>query len=70
MTERPPLHQRCFTSEAVETEIDRVRARIADEELGRLFANALPNTLTDTLPFDGEGWPARPNGLIRSGFRP
>jgi meiotically up-regulated gene 157 (Mug157) protein len=25
---------------------------------------------TDTLPFDGEGWPARPNGLIRSGFRP
>ena len=25
---------------------------------------------TDSLPFDGEGWPARPNGLIRSGFRP
>jgi uncharacterized protein len=25
---------------------------------------------TDTLPFDGEGWPARHNGLIRSGFRP
>jgi len=25
---------------------------------------------TDTLPFDGEGWPARPNGLIRSAFRP
>jgi uncharacterized protein len=25
---------------------------------------------TDTLPFDGAGWPARPNGLIRSGFRP
>ncbi len=25
---------------------------------------------TDTLPFDGQGWPARPNGLIVSGFRP
>ena len=25
---------------------------------------------TDTLPFDGQGWPARPNGLIRSAFRP
>lgn len=25
---------------------------------------------TDTLPFDGQGWPARPNGLICSGFRP
>jgi uncharacterized protein len=25
---------------------------------------------TDTLPFEGQGWPARPNGLIRSGFRP
>ena len=25
---------------------------------------------TDTLPFEGLGWPARPNGLIRSGFRP
>lgn len=25
---------------------------------------------TDTLPFDGQGWPVRPNGLICSGFRP
>jgi uncharacterized protein len=25
---------------------------------------------TDTLPFEGLGWPARPNGLICSGFRP
>lgn len=67
MTERPPLHQRCFTSDAVEAEIDRVRARIADEELGQLFANALPNTLDTTVDFtDG----ARPDTFVITGDIP
>ncbi|WP_442776230.1 glycoside hydrolase family 125 protein [Sphaerotilus montanus] len=66
-TGRPPLHQRCFTSEAVEATIDRVRTRMADAELGQLFANALPNTLDTTVDFtDG----ARPDTFVITGDIP
>lgn len=66
-TGRPPLHQRCFTSEAVEATIDRVRTRMADAELGQLFANALPNTLDTTVDFtDGE----RPDTFVITGDIP
>jgi meiotically up-regulated gene 157 (Mug157) protein len=51
MTERPAPEHRCFTSPAIEAEIDRVRSHMADAELGQLFANALPNTLDTTIAF-------------------
>lgn len=50
---RPPLAQRRFVSKAVEREIDRVSALIADPELAWLFGNCFPNTL-DTTVFLGE----------------
>jgi hypothetical protein len=45
---RPPLAERSFTSPAVEAEIKRVSATIADPELAWLFANCFPNTLDTT----------------------
>lgn len=51
MTERPAPDQRCFVSPAVEATIERVAAGIADAELARVFANALPNTLDTTVDF-------------------
>ncbi|NOU02063.1 MAG: glycoside hydrolase family 125 protein [Novosphingobium sp.] len=50
---RPPLAQRRFVSKAVEREIDRVSALIADAELAWTFGNCFPNTL-DTTVFLGE----------------
>jgi len=50
---RPPKGERRFTSEAVEAEIARVKAKIADPELAWLFENCYPNTL-DTTVFLGE----------------
>ena len=36
---------------------------------GYRFQRRAHNPL-DSLPFDGTGWPSRPNGLVRSSFRP
>ncbi|MDF0487880.1 glycoside hydrolase family 125 protein [Sphingomonas sp. H39-1-10] len=48
-TRRPPPGERRFISRAVEQEIARVRARIADSEIGWLFENCYPNTLDTTV---------------------
>ncbi|SEM75971.1 hypothetical protein SAMN05192583_1130 [Sphingomonas gellani] len=48
-TRRPPLAERRFTSRAVEREIARVKARIADPEIAWLFENCYPNTLDTTV---------------------
>ncbi len=64
MTERPAPDQRCFVSPAVEATIERVAAGIADAELARVFANALPNTLDTTVDFrDGP----RPDTFVITG---
>lgn len=52
-SQRPPKAKRRFTSPAVEAEIARVKAKIADPELAWLFENCYPNTL-DTTVFAGE----------------
>lgn len=52
-TKRPPEGKRNFTSPAVEAEIARVKAKIADPELAWMFENCYPNTL-DTTVFVGE----------------
>nr|WP_245892829.1 glycoside hydrolase family 125 protein [Novosphingobium guangzhouense] len=46
---RPDIARRNFTSMAVEKEIARVTARIADPEIAWLFANCYPNTLDTTV---------------------
>ncbi|RYD18220.1 MAG: metal-independent alpha-mannosidase, partial [Lysobacteraceae bacterium] len=46
---RPPRNQRRFVSPAVEREISRVKARIADPGLAQLFENCYPNTLDTTV---------------------
>lgn len=48
-SKRPPRGQRGFTSPAVEAEIARVKAKIADPELAWLFENCYPNTLDTTV---------------------
>jgi meiotically up-regulated gene 157 (Mug157) protein len=49
---RPPPEKRKFTSPAVEREIARVAAQIADPELVRLFTDCYPNTLDTTVDFE------------------
>jgi hypothetical protein len=46
---RPMPADRRFVSRAVEAEIARVSARIADRDLAALFANCYPNTLDTTV---------------------
>ena len=48
-SKRPPKAQRRFTSPAVEAEIKRVKAKIADPELAWLFENCYPCTLDTTV---------------------
>jgi uncharacterized protein len=49
---RPPVGARHFTSEAVETAIQRVQKQIPDRSLATIFENCFPNTL-DTTVFPG-----------------
>lgn len=45
---RPPLAERQFTSEYIETVINKTKARIKDEKLAWMFENCFPNTLDTT----------------------
>lgn len=49
VSKRPPIGQRRFTSKAVEAEIRRVKAKIADPEIAWLFENCYPCTLDTTV---------------------
>ena len=49
ITKRPPLKERKFVSEAVESAIISVGKTIGDEELRWLFENCYPNTLDTTV---------------------
>lgn len=51
---RPPLAQRKFVSKAIDAEIEKVKAKIADPELAWLFENCFPNTLDTTITHYGE----------------
>ncbi|SEM37929.1 hypothetical protein SAMN05428989_3686 [Pseudoxanthomonas sp. GM95] len=46
---RPPVAQRNFTSQAVERQLRKTKAQIADPELAWLFENCYPNTLDTTI---------------------
>jgi uncharacterized protein len=52
VSQRPPLAKRRFVSAAVERELGRLKACIADPELAWMFENCYPNTL-DTTVFTG-----------------
>lgn len=49
---RPPLEDRTFSSEAVEALIKEVKAAIKDEELAWMFENCYPNTLDTTVDYE------------------
>lgn len=51
-TNRPPVGERTFTSEAVEDLIKEVKAVIKDEELAWMFENCYPNTLDTTVDYE------------------
>jgi meiotically up-regulated gene 157 (Mug157) protein len=53
VSKRPPRAERKFTSIAVEAEIKRVSAKIADPELAWIFENCYPSTL-DTTVYTGQ----------------
>jgi len=52
VSKRPPLSERKFTSNAVETTIRTIKKQIADPELAWLFENCFPNTLDTTVDFE------------------
>lgn len=49
---RPPLSERKFTSEAVEGAIQRIKKDIPNQELAWLFENCFPSTLDTTVDFE------------------
>lgn len=50
-TKRPPLADRRFTSDAVESMINKIKEGLKNEELVWLFENCFPNTLDTTVDF-------------------
>lgn len=68
VSRRPAPADRKFTSPAVEAEIRRVAALIADPELAWLFANCYPNTLDTTVEVGGST--TRPDTFILTGDIP
>jgi uncharacterized protein len=51
-SKRPPLSQRKFISQAVESTIIKLKKQMADAELAWLFENCFPNTLDTTVDFE------------------
>jgi uncharacterized protein len=62
---RPAVGERHFTSEAVETVIQRVKKQIPDVPLATIFENCFPNTL-DTTVFSG-AYEGKPDTYIVTG---
>ncbi|WP_425530312.1 glycoside hydrolase family 125 protein [Sphingomonas longa] len=65
VSKRPPVSQRRFVSKAVEAEIARVKAKIADPELAWLFENCYPNTLDTTVKYSEAG--GKPDAFVITG---
>jgi len=68
VSRRPSPGDRRFVSPAVEAEIARVTAQIADPELAWLFANCYPNTLDTTVEVGTMG--GRPDTFVLTGDIP
>src|SRR6476660_899822 len=50
-SKRPPLGERKFTSDAVDTMIKQIKSHLSNKELAWLFENCFPNTLDTTVDF-------------------
>lgn len=62
---RPPLKERKFISQTIETLIVRTKNQIADPELAWMFGNCFPNTLDTTIEhFTNDG---RPDTFVITG---
>jgi uncharacterized protein len=66
---RPPVKDRLFTSEVVESEIGQVAAKIKDLNFRRMFEQCLPNTL-DTTTYYQEDKNGKPDTYIVTGDIP
>jgi meiotically up-regulated gene 157 (Mug157) protein len=64
-SKRPPKAQRRFVSPAVEAEISRVKAKIADPELAWMFENCYPCTLDTTVKLGTVG--GKPDAFVITG---
>jgi meiotically up-regulated gene 157 (Mug157) protein len=64
-SKRPPIHQRKFVSQIVESRIAEVKSAIKDPELSWMFENCFPNTL-DTTVETGER-DGKPDSFIITG---
>ncbi|WP_281615608.1 glycoside hydrolase family 125 protein [Flammeovirga sp. SubArs3] len=68
VSNRLPLNERKFTSEAVEKVIKKVAKKISDPELRWMFQNCYPNTLDTTIEFSIEN--GRPDTFVITGDIP
>ncbi len=62
--QRPSEDCRTFYSQEVEDAIERVRLKIADPDLFRLFENAFPNTLDTAVKWKGFAWKDGQEGAL------
>jgi meiotically up-regulated gene 157 (Mug157) protein len=51
VTNRPPVEERLFTSQAIEAEIERIKALLTNPQLRWMFENCFPNTLDTTVRY-------------------
>jgi uncharacterized protein len=65
MSQRPKLQDRKFTSDSVESLIDKVKGYIPDSAISSFFENCFPNTLDTTITFKLED--DRPDTFIITG---
>ena len=62
--QRPSDDCRTFYSQEVEDAIDRLRPKIRDPDLFRLFENAFPNTLDTAVKWKGFAWKGDKEGEL------
>ena len=51
-SKRPPLVQRKFSSEHVESAIEEIKKALPNKEISWLFENCFPNTIDTTVDFE------------------
>lgn len=52
ISQRPPLDKRTFTSDIIESQIQKIKLSIKDKELAWMFENCYPNTLDTTVDYE------------------
>lgn len=69
VSQRPKENERLFKSEAIEREIEKVSAQIADPKLRWMFENCFPNTLDTTVHFEIDEY-GQPDTFVVTGDIP